>query len=73
MTGVVGVVAEHDGIGVALEEAGVLVSESGAKTGDCILKARCVTSDDVNLAFSGEGRFFFAHGLLCPIESEEDF
>ena len=58
VTGGVGVVAEDDFVGVALDEAGVVGGEGGAEAGNGVFEAGFVTGDDVDLSFADEGEFF---------------
>lgn len=73
LAGVIGIEAEHDFVDVALEDAGVLIRESGALGRDDILHAAHETGDEIELALANDGEAGIEDGALGFIEAVKDF
>lgn len=69
----IGIEAEDDIVGVALEQASVVLGEGGAEGGDGILNAIFVANDGIDLAFTDEGEFIFSDVPARFIEAEKNF
>jgi hypothetical protein len=64
LAGIVGIEAEDDFVGVALEDAGVLIGEGGALGGDDVLDAVGEAGDEIELAFADDGEAGVEDGAL---------